>query len=501
VDISAYGATGNGVQYSDGVIASGTTSFSSKSATFTPKDAGKYLSCYGCGLGGFSLVTKIAAFVDNHHFTLAVNAGATATAAVFSYGTDDWAAIQAAIDSLGSTGGHVLWPSGRYFSTRTVFLNGLTSVGTRIKHIAGPGAILDFEPGSYPLFNGTGADRALIADWSETTSPRARPISAELSVSSLSLMAANGSSDTSDLTPGQYLNIVETDPKVMDVVCFDWAQVASVSGATVTLTTPIRDSCFLNNHSPASLNFFALFGNANAKIVEDCGIDGLTVVSNWWDGNMTHLTPGIDTHHVRNTIIQNTTVSMQAGQPYYSYRSEGTKLRNVKVKNVSPVEIHYSEIGASVDYTVDGFNCVIESVAPAPGVSCGLATDFGTGFFQFNNINLGASSSSQLQCIYGGHDGIVTNYVAGYMRPNTPANNAAINYLGCYNITIDSPRLTGGAGTGNFGIQMVSLTDAGSLQKGIASKNNLVLKPFVGTYPTQTNMTSVSDLLVARPPR
>lgn len=74
-------------------------------ATFTADDVGKSIIVHGAGAGGINLLTSIATYIDATHVTLTDNAGTTlsAVAAVVEYGSDDGAAIQAAL-SYGGPG-------------------------------------------------------------------------------------------------------------------------------------------------------------------------------------------------------------------------------------------------------------------------------------------------------------------------------------------------------------------------------------------------------------
>jgi hypothetical protein len=72
-----FGATGNALTLGDGTITAGTNAFSSQSTTFSAADVGKKEIINGAGTSGGILSTTIAAVVDAHDATLAVNAGTT----------------------------------------------------------------------------------------------------------------------------------------------------------------------------------------------------------------------------------------------------------------------------------------------------------------------------------------------------------------------------------------------------------------------------------------
>jgi hypothetical protein len=100
-DVRAYGAVGDGQYATDGAITSGTKALACTTSTpFTAADVGKAITILGAGASGVTThVTTIATFVDSGHVTLTANAGATASAALVMWATDDTAAVQAAINA------------------------------------------------------------------------------------------------------------------------------------------------------------------------------------------------------------------------------------------------------------------------------------------------------------------------------------------------------------------------------------------------------------------
>jgi hypothetical protein len=106
--VSAYGAKGDGRIVTDGAMtASGTTLTCATSTPFTPADVGKFVLVWKAGplapsaAGGSNmhLFTHITAFTDSGHVTVNDAAVATVSGVGVLYGTDDTAAIQAAIDA------------------------------------------------------------------------------------------------------------------------------------------------------------------------------------------------------------------------------------------------------------------------------------------------------------------------------------------------------------------------------------------------------------------
>jgi hypothetical protein len=114
-NVKAYSAVGNGIQFSDGAITTGTTAFTSASATFTASDVGKVITIEDAGGTDINLTTTIAAFVSATAVTLTAAASATVSSKTFVYGSDDTTYIQAAIDAAAADGGGtVFFPKGIY---------------------------------------------------------------------------------------------------------------------------------------------------------------------------------------------------------------------------------------------------------------------------------------------------------------------------------------------------------------------------------------------------
>ncbi len=124
VDPRWFGATGNGVIVAATCsINSGTAALTATGAAFTSADVGKLIVVPGAGAAGAPLATTIAGYTNATHVTLTANAGTTlaAVATEIAYGTDDRAAIQAALDLVAPSN----TPASRYpfyFSTNTVYI-------------------------------------------------------------------------------------------------------------------------------------------------------------------------------------------------------------------------------------------------------------------------------------------------------------------------------------------------------------------------------------------
>lgn len=97
-DPRAFGAQGDGIMRSDGAITATDNTFTSAGAAFAETDVGKLIKVGGAGAAGATLITTIADYNSPTSVELTAAAGTTVTGANFTYGTNDTAAILAAID-------------------------------------------------------------------------------------------------------------------------------------------------------------------------------------------------------------------------------------------------------------------------------------------------------------------------------------------------------------------------------------------------------------------
>jgi hypothetical protein len=101
----SFGARGDVVALADGAVTNGSAVLTSASAEFTAGDVNKVVSIGNAATGPAALHTTIASVESATSVTLAAPAGVTLTDAMFSYGTDDTAALQEFLDELSATHG------------------------------------------------------------------------------------------------------------------------------------------------------------------------------------------------------------------------------------------------------------------------------------------------------------------------------------------------------------------------------------------------------------
>lgn len=95
----AYGARADAKIGTNGSINASSTSFSDPGAAFTAADVGKSIVINAATTGSIGLATTIAGYVSPTQVTLAAAASLTASGVYYAYGTDDTAAIQAAVNA------------------------------------------------------------------------------------------------------------------------------------------------------------------------------------------------------------------------------------------------------------------------------------------------------------------------------------------------------------------------------------------------------------------
>lgn len=113
-NVEDYGAKHDFVRIEEASVNSGSATLTSAAAQFATTITGKTMRVAGAGAAGADLITTVT-FVNSTTVTLGVNASTTVTDVPIEWGTDDTAAIQAAINACNDYGGgEVYFPSGIY---------------------------------------------------------------------------------------------------------------------------------------------------------------------------------------------------------------------------------------------------------------------------------------------------------------------------------------------------------------------------------------------------
>jgi len=387
--------------------------------------------------------------------------------------SDDWQAIQHTINNA-STPGIVFFPRSTYKISKTINANGQTGhFRSNLALICEPGAIIDFEPRD-PIDGVHSNDRAIIFDWHETREPLPRTIDNSIAVGDTSFTAA---ASVSDLKPGMWLLITQTDPAVNDAVAFDWVQVASVVGTRVNVRRPFRAA--FPHAGQDRISFLAM----SHRPTENVAIIGCTVISH----QAAISTAGIDMHRVRRGLVLNNTVSMANGQPLYSYRGDGVVFRHNIVHIVSDNQIG-SEFAESIDLTVEGNT--FEALRPATSGSPNVLLDFGVGHFKFTNNVIEGARNIAIQLTDGAHDGVISGNSIGFVS----GQGVCILGRGATNNLISGNLCFGGAGTG------IDIGDSCSLSQNITSTGNVVIDNHVTGFARPFDIPNDGDTFVKETP-
>ena len=160
-----------------GSVSSGSTLFTSTSGVFSLSSVGKSISIAGAGAAGAVLGTTIASYVSPTQVNLATSASNTVSDTNFSFGTDDTAAIQAAINwaSTSPLSRRLLVPPGAVCgvtSTVTIAANNVDMEGSQQSGVPydtaiGPSPITS----GFAWVGGPGGTIMSIAPTSGTSNP------------------------------------------------------------------------------------------------------------------------------------------------------------------------------------------------------------------------------------------------------------------------------------------------------------------------------------------
>lgn len=265
VTAPAYGAVGDARVIADGAITAGTAVLTSPSGGFATAVPGMYVSVKGAGATGVTThIAQIASKQNDNQVTLTSNAAVTVSGAVVIVGTDDTAAIQAAVDAAeayldsGHTYAQVYFPPRPYIVAGP--LNNTRSGNGQIVFgpvaTAGNKRILEFR--------GEGDGAAAVRHWQQTV-----PQYAGSCLLSFGVYAS---------TSAQIANInADGNPAVLCGPNEGWGY--GVSAAFSNMQAVVKNLAILTTHSSFGLTYGALnlYGVANAHL-ENIGLGTAGVV-------------------------------------------------------------------------------------------------------------------------------------------------------------------------------------------------------------------------------
>jgi hypothetical protein len=144
--VTTFGARGDAVSHDDGIAVSGSKTFTSQSATFSPKDNGKFIEItgagsntgmlHGAGTAAGVLATTIQSVSGTHTIVLANGASYSGNHLHFVYGTDNTEAFRRAYES----GRALFVPSGSFLIVAGTLAMPATITGTAPLFITGTGS-------------------------------------------------------------------------------------------------------------------------------------------------------------------------------------------------------------------------------------------------------------------------------------------------------------------------------------------------------------------------
>lgn len=367
---------------------------------------------------------------------------------------DDTAEIQARLD----LGGVVQLDARTYHLTRTlmVWQSGTTLQGK------GDATVIEFSP-TEPRKHCT-TDRVITTRCAlSSTAPLG--VAGPIRVGDTSFTVINAD-DAANLGAGDWVLIGSWDPGILDgvthtayVTTVDWVQVASVSGATVTVTEPFRQE-FVNLFPYKSTAGNTAIGLTFQKILvtRDITVQSLKIVVADGIG-----AAGVCVLSTLNANVNHVTVITKASQPLYSEYSKGATFDSNTVTGGNTL----SEFATSVDLTISNNSF---SAAAAPGI--GL--DLGTGYFTVTGNTLHASANAGIYALYHVHDGVISgNVLDKVITVGGAARSIGILLEGSPDIKVTGNTLLGGVGATSVGILFAPFsraqlpeTAAGDVQSG-----------------------------------
>lgn len=355
--------------------------------------------------------------------------------AVCDDSADDYIPIQNALDAAGRAGGGtVLLPTQICKTTKTLHFNysNLT--------LSGSGTI-DYVP-SAPFVRYVNDRAVQVNEWVDASSyyDDNLPILGQIKKGDQGFTVQDAG-DTAGLNTGDWIVINEVDEGAgRNIVAIEWAQIASVSGATVTLQTPLRVD-FPNSRpfippSTSGLGFFKV-----KNVIQNSTISDIHILVPLASSPIRGVAVGV----ARNTVISGVTVDVASGNGFFAYRSSGLKL-------VNSVQLHSkdetSEMAAVTDLLVSGN--VLDNGKDLGSIS--LTLDFGTAFFDVSDNRLLNCGNICFLVLGGVHDGSITANTIGYVVSNGLANTAGMVVMGTNDTTITGNNFSGGDGPASTAI-------------------------------------------------
>ena len=293
--------------------------------------------------------------------------------------------------------------------------------------------------------------------------------------------SAASSDATSDLAAGDWLVVREFDRGIGDIVSFDWVQVKSVTGPSITVMHPFRVAFMLKRPWLAGTNgleFVKITSLLRDVTLRNC---------NFFQPDAGKNQPTIHVGVTLNTTILDCHVANARGQGLYLYQAKSALIDHFSTANGGSVT---SEIAASVDITLTHSTFGLDRVSKplVEALTSPLTLDFGTAFFSIANNHFCAAGNIGVQLLYGVHDGeFVSNYLGRVC--NAGINPVGVLSRGSYNLVMSSNTL---AGSDPGGVA-IDFGDTLGLNTNIHSAGNTIGKNSIMGFAAHFGAKNVSD--------
>lgn len=336
---------------------------------------------------------------------------------------DDYPAIQAALNAGGVV---TLEPRVYHLSHGLIIPHSNTTLQG-----AGPATVLDVQPPQVGL--SCDGEAAIITRCGVGATPMRQIVNA-INVGDTSFQAAS-TADVANLNPGDFVFVAVYDNAIAYYIEQDYMQVASVSGTTVSVVKPFRQS-FTNAY-----HFIP-----NAGGLGFCKVDTLTgiVIQNFTlKIEMSPIVnyPGVYILGSMGTLVQNLTVSDPMGNPIDAYLSQGTTFSHITVTAGRII----SEMANDVDLVVE--DCTFTSSAPAVGL------DLGTAFFTVTRNHVISAWNAGIYALYNVNHGTINdNQIDMVLAEGGDETPVGIQLEGAEDVAVTGNTLLGGNGPYSTGI-------------------------------------------------
>ena len=277
INVKDYGATGDARKVTDAVLVNGSTTVTSATAAFTSADVGKVI--WGIVTADYSLrlpVTTITAVNSATSITVADAATLSYSGVHLVFGTNDTAALQAAMTAAKAAGSNVIVPAGGYLFSALPFDGNRSTVGFASGVIgAGSNSTVFYPVPGFDFTSTTSNTGILYRTNVNCRSPVIKGMMIDGSYHSYSGAAGyHIISDSSDrllvedvkITQAKGFTSMVNFTGSRGLVVRSYFEGASYLGLNVSGGSICFINCYTGNHAYFGLNVTAINGEANTGV-------------------------------------------------------------------------------------------------------------------------------------------------------------------------------------------------------------------------------------------